>query len=49
MIENGFKNVKTVRGGGAAMEKFFDHYGVDYTGRGKIIGPKTGEKFGVKP
>jgi hypothetical protein len=48
MIEKGFKNVKTVRGGGAAMEKFFDHYAKTYNG-GKIISPATGKVTPLKP
>jgi len=47
MIEKGFKNVKTVRGGGFAMEKFFDHYEKMHYG-GRIISPATGREFDVK-
>jgi len=44
MIEIGFENVKTVAGGGAAMEKFFEYYRA-----GKIINPITGKVIVVKP
>jgi hypothetical protein len=37
MIENGYENVKTVSGGGAAMEKVFDYYL-----NGKLISPGSG-------
>jgi len=37
MIENGYDNVKTVSGGGEAMEKIFDHYK-----NGKLIRPSRG-------
>jgi hypothetical protein len=40
MIEQGYTNVKTVQGGGSAMEKFFDYYR-----GGKIISPMTGQQF----
>jgi len=48
MIERGYGNVKTVLGGGAAMEKFFDHYKKTYYG-GKIISPTTGKEIAIKP
>ncbi len=48
MIEKGFKNVKTIRGGGAAMEKFFDRYERTYYGA-KIVSPRTGKETIVKP
>jgi hypothetical protein len=38
MIEIGFENVRTVAGGGAAMEKFFEYYRA-----GKVINPLTGK------
>ncbi len=44
MIQKGFKNVKTVSGGGGAMEKFFEYYW-----DGKIINPITGTVIAVKP
>jgi hypothetical protein len=37
MIEIGYENVRTVAGGGAAMEKFFEYYR-----GGRIINPITG-------
>jgi hypothetical protein len=37
MIEIGYENVRTVAGGGAAMEKFFEYYRA-----GRIINPITG-------
>ena len=37
----GYRNVKAVRGGGKAMEKYFDHYHATHYG-GKIISPRTG-------
>jgi hypothetical protein len=47
MIERGYTNVKTVQGGGRAMEKFFDHYGKTYDG-GKITNPRTGQVIDIK-
>lgn len=47
MIERGYRNVKTVHGGGAAMEKFFDHYHKTWYG-GKIISPATGKEIDIK-
>jgi len=44
MIARGWGNVRTVLGGGAAMEKFFDHYKKTYYG-GKIISPTTGKEI----
>jgi hypothetical protein len=44
MIAKGWGNVRTVSGGGAAMEKFFDHYHKTYYG-GKIISPTTGKEI----
>lgn len=44
MIEIGFGNVRTVSGGGAAMEKYFDYYNKTYYG-GKIISPMTGKEI----
>jgi len=44
MIEQGYVNVKTVLGGGQAMEKFFDYYR-----GGRIISPMTGKEFLIKP
>ncbi len=44
MIELGFTNVKTVRGGGAEMEKFFEYYR-----GGKIINPMTGKVTVIQP
>ncbi|MCK4792243.1 MAG: hypothetical protein KAV87_51410 [Desulfobacteraceae bacterium] len=38
----GYRNVKAVRGGGKAMEKFFDHFYATYYGS-KIISPLTGK------
>ena len=38
MIKQGYTNVRTVQGGGQAMEKFFDYYK-----GGKIISPMTGQ------
>lgn len=38
MIEIGFGNVRTVAGGGAAMEQFFEYYR-----SGKLINPLTGK------
>jgi len=40
----GFKNVKTVAGGGGAMEKFFEYYR-----GGEIINPITGTVINIKP
>jgi len=39
----GFKNVKTVHGGGQAMEKYFEYYR-----SGKIINPITGKVIDMK-
>jgi len=44
MIERGYENVKTVQGGGEAMEKYFDYYR-----SGKIISPTTGKVIVVIP
>jgi hypothetical protein len=44
MIKMGFTNVKHVKGGGRAMEKFFEYF----KGR-KIINPITGKEVIVKP
>ena len=43
MIEIGFENVRTVAGGGAAMEKFFEYYRDE-----KIINPITGVVIKLK-
>lgn len=40
----GFTNVKHVRGGGRAMEKFFEYYR-----GGKIVNPITGKEILVNP
>jgi hypothetical protein len=42
--KKGYRNVKAVRGGGRAMEKFFEYYR-----GGKIINPRTGHVTKVKP
>ena len=34
--------MKIVSGGGFALEKFLEHYKMDYKG-GKMINPRTGE------
>lgn len=44
MIEKGFTNVKTVSGGGEAMEKFFEYYR-----GGKVIDPITGKVTVITP
>jgi hypothetical protein len=41
-MKQGYKNVKTVRGGGRAMEKYFDSYHA-IRGGAKIISPSTGK------
>jgi len=41
--EKGHTNVKVVRGGGEAMEKYFDYF------RGKIVSPMTGKETIVQP
>lgn len=41
-MKKGYRNVKTVQGGGRAMEKYFDHYHATHYG-GKIIKPQTGQ------
>ena len=46
-MKRGYRNVKTVEGGGAAMEKYFDHYKATYDG-GEIISPLTGKVFKIK-
>jgi hypothetical protein len=38
MISLGYENVKTVKGGGAALEKYFDYYR-----GGKIFRPSKGK------
>jgi hypothetical protein len=43
MIEIGFENVRTVVGGGAAMEKYFEYYR-----GGKIINPITGKVIDLR-
>jgi hypothetical protein len=43
-MERGYRNVKTVQGGGSAMEKLFDYYR-----SGKIISPISGKEITVKP
>jgi hypothetical protein len=48
MIERDYGNVRTVSGGGEAMEKFFDYYKKTYYG-GKIISPLTGKEIVIKP
>jgi hypothetical protein len=40
--EKGYRNVKTVRGGGEAMEKYFEYYHRTHYG-GKIVNPFTGK------
>jgi hypothetical protein len=47
MVERGYENVKTVDGGGAAMEKIFDYYNKTYYG-GKIVNPRTGQVIDIK-
>ena len=47
MIQKGFANVRVVSGGGAALEKFLEHYKKDYKG-GKIINPITGNVTEIK-
>jgi len=47
MIEQGYGNVKSVRGGGFAMEKFFDRFEWTHYG-GKIINPRTGQVIEMK-
>ncbi len=52
MQENGYDNVyvvegKGIGGGGAEMEKYFEHYKSTYNG-GKVIDPMTGRKTDVK-
>ncbi len=48
LIEKGFRSVKMVRGGGDAMEKFFDYY-IWKDGKGKIISPATGKEIVLNP
>ena len=43
MIEKGYENVRTIVGGGAAMEKFFEYYRDE-----KIINPMTGVVIKLK-
>jgi hypothetical protein len=43
MIEIGYENVRTVAGGGAAMEKYFEYYRA-----GRIINPITGKVTVIK-
>jgi len=43
MIEKGYENVKTVKGGGKAMEGYFEYYR-----GGKIINPITGKVIIIK-
>lgn len=40
--KKGYRNVKTVQGGGKAMERYFDHFQGTYYG-GKIVKPITGK------
>lgn len=42
-MKKGYRNVKAVRGGGRAMEKFFDYYR-----GGKIIKPQTGQVIDMR-
>ena len=44
MIKMGFRNVKSVEGGGVALEKFFEYYR-----GGKIVNPITGKITVIKP
>ena len=44
LMENGYKNVKNVSGGGETMEKFFDHYR-----GGKLVRPLGGQEIKSKP
>ena len=44
MMQMGFTNVKHVRGGGRAMEKFFEYYR-----GGKIVNPITGKEILINP
>jgi hypothetical protein len=44
MIQRGFTNIMHVRGGGEAMEKYFDYYR-----DGKIISPTAGKGIVVRP
>jgi len=47
MIQMGFKNVKSVAGGGQAMEKYFEHYwSTAY--KTEIINPITGVVIRLK-
>lgn len=47
MIERGYNNVKTVEGGGGAMEKYFTHFkAID---GGRLIDPMTGTVVPYKP
>jgi hypothetical protein len=43
MISQGYANVKTVQGGGRAMEKIFDYYR-----GGKIVSPSRGTSIDAK-
>jgi len=40
----GYSNVKTVQGGGQAMEKYFEYYRA-----GRIKDPATGKEILLKP
>jgi hypothetical protein len=44
MIERGYSSVKTIMGGGQAMERVFDYYK-----GGKMISPMTGKEIVLKP
>ena len=44
MIKMGFRNVKTVEGGGEAMEKYFEYYR-----GGKIVNPITRKEILINP
>jgi len=48
MMEKGFKNVRPVKGGGAALEKYMEYYLKTWDG-GRIINPITGTTIAVKP
>ena len=47
MIKLGFKNVKVVEGGGAAMEKYFEYY-VSTKYKTQIVNPSTGKVTIIK-
>lgn len=47
MMERGFKNVRPVKGGGEALEKWLEHYVGTWFGY-RIINPITGKVTDIK-